>query len=403
MRNLVLMGDVREKLKEVPDGTVQTCVTSPPYFGLRNYGHEGQIGLEETPESYVAELVQVFREVRRVLRDDGTLWLNLGDSYSRGDRATVQGHNGILKTEEADPRYNFVSPSAQMGDHPVIKPKDLIGIPWRVAFALQADGWYLRSDIIWAKNAVMPESVRDRPTKAHEYIFLLTKNERYFYDDVAVKEPSVSEPHAPGNKHRTQPENKGSRDPALDPNRTWGSGGKRNRRTVWTINPSPYREAHFATFPEELPEVCIRAGTSEKGACPTCGAPWARVVAHGEVLSEGGSDNGSRAVSLESVSPFKTKLIDSYNTGRMTHREKLTTGWEPTCTCAPLEPISCVVLDPFSGSGTTLAVAKMLRRDYLGVELNPEYHRLIEKRLRPAIEAEQERQGFDALEQLSQE
>jgi len=597
MRNVVLLGDVREKLKEVPDGVVQTCVTSPPYFGLRDYGTgkweggdpscphgvtrwdgpkqtqgaqsghsskanclsrtvchcgakriDSQIGLEQTPDAYVAEMVKVFREVRRVLRDDGTLWLNLASSYVSGriqsDHAIIRedltdeeywealsglwgeyepaesdvsempleehsasrelpyegvpqvrgplhdpsksdthGAGDVLlsqlceigksDTKEANPtsvvqdvRYSVrevccgdqeesarqallqsdvlvqlqsagqplslvgraerenVSRSGEMaqggaetrsvplspvshgglsgspsyppvldasrasvgrverGDfvprlpptvspsrngvrphsavhrvHPrrrleitvrfseipehlyryfrpayVLKPKDDAQIPARVALALQADGWYLRSDIIWAKGNVMPESVTDRPTKAHEYIFLLTKNERYFYDHEAVREPAVTT-HMPGAKVTEtfhygagNGGNSGLTD-LLSRYKESGLPQTRNRRTVWYINPKPYKGAHFATFPEELPEICIRAGSKEGD----------------------------------------------------------------------------LVLDPFSGSGTTLAVAKYLRRDYLGVELNPEYHKLIEERLRPAEDLEKERQGFDAMMGLDQE
>lgn len=407
MRNVVLLGDVREKLKEIPDGVVQTCVTSPPYWGLRDYGHEGQLGLESMPEDYVANIVEVFREVRRVLRNDGTLWLNLGDSYNNRTKVRTSSHQPALNGFTDD---NWAKRAARGGCRMSIadgtlKEKDLVGIPWMVAFALRSDGWYLRSDIIWAKGNVMPESVTDRPTRSHEYIFLLTKSAKYFYDTEAVKEDATSAPHNLGNKHRTQPSEKGARDPALDPDRVWGADGKRNRRSVWHINPKPYRGAHFATFPEDLPEVCIRAGTSEKGACSKCGAPWKRVQA---------THQGEPDLSQRSTSHYDTKErygVGGGNTGfdklaqRMregTHYKR-TVGWGPTCDCPQHDPVPCIVLDPFSGSGTTLAVAKYLRRDYLGCELNPEYHKLIEERLRPAEELEAERQGFDAMLGMEQE
>jgi DNA modification methylase len=214
-------------------------VTSPPYWGLRDYGEDGQIGLEHTPDEYVTRLVEVFREVRRVLRDDGTLWLNLGDSYAGS------GAGGGTSGDLAHHMTNIA-----MSNRPTtnklhgIKSKDLVGIPWRVAFALQADGWYLRSDIIWAKPNPMPESVTDRPTKSHEYVFLLSKSARYYYDADAIREGDTA--RASGNKTRVIAD---------------GSG--RNARSVWTITTKPYAEAHFATFPPELPERCIKAGSQE--------------------------------------------------------------------------------------------------------------------------------------------
>lgn len=257
----ILVGDVRERLLEIPDGSVRTCVTSPPYFGLRDYGHDGQIGLEQTPEAYVAELVEVFREVRRVLADDGTLWLNLGDSYWGGkgasnqawssthtDRKTIMGaqHHiaGKGETRPTDRR------------HPTIKPKDLIGIPWRVAFALQQDGWHLRSDIIWHKPNPMPESVRDRPTKAHEYLFLLSKSPRYYYDHEAVKELATGRETFFRSHERLV---KSGRNDAGKHNDTPAT--TRNRRSVWSITTKPFRGAHFAVMPEGLVEPCVLAGS----------------------------------------------------------------------------------------------------------------------------------------------
>lgn len=252
----VLCGDVFDGLQLLPSESVQCCVTSPPYWGLRDYGVDGQLGLEKTPEEYVQKMVDVFREVRRVLKDDGTLWLNLGDSYV----ANATGGLSNRPTLMTGGRANQVE-AAKRPDKNVagLKPKDLVGIPWRVAFALQADGWYLRSDIIWHKPNPMPESVTDRPTKAHEYLFLMSKSERYYYDHDAVKEPAV----------------KGNAGSRFDTGKTGVNGAgrvqkgnredhcTRNRRSVWTVATQPYKGAHFATFPPKLIEPCILAGSRD--------------------------------------------------------------------------------------------------------------------------------------------
>ena len=302
-------GDALTVLQSLPAESVQCCVTSPPYWGLRDYGVSGQLGLERTPEEYVAKLVVVFREVRRVLRDDGTVWLNLGDSYCGGGR----GCEG--KGWEQGESKNKILPSKTPSG---LKPKDLIGIPWRVAFALQADGWYLRSDIIWSKPNPMPESVTDRPTKSHEYIFLLTKSARYFFDADAVREPMESGPsdirkmvegrERIGGMVKDLDDHlaKASRYTNIGQKRSVGDPSNgRNIRTVWTIATAPYPEAHFATFPRKLVEPCILAG------CPVGG----------------------------------------------------------------------VVLDPFSGAGTALWVAKELGRHAWGIELNAAYIDMSAKRM----------------------
>jgi DNA modification methylase len=342
-------------------------------------------------------LVQVFREVRRVLRDDGTVWLNLGDSYNGSGGAGGDYGPGGLK--EGQPRY----PGRRID---ILKPKDLIGIPWRVAFALQADGWWLRSDIIWAKPNPMPESVTDRPTKAHEYLFLLAKRERYFYDAEAIKEPAVTDdmrrpygsqgawqmdgrpveqrpngkPRTAGNKtHKYVAEYEQS---DSEEHRTkagllkvadvpWYS---RNRRSVWTIATKPYSEAHFATYPVDLVEPCIKAGTSAHGCCEACGAPWVRVVER--TKAEYTPCNGAYAEQHIQQSKGKTRS----QAGGMPIDGVVTTGWSPSCSCgAPTVP--CVVLDTFSGSGTTGVAAIGLGRNYIGIELNPEYIKLAERRL----------------------
>jgi DNA modification methylase len=309
----IIQGDCLEGLRTLPDASVHCCVTSPPYWGLRNYGHDGQIGLESTPEEYVARMVEVFREVRRVLRDDGTLWLNLGDSYAasngkksnRPQRAfNGQGWVGERGGYACANRANLDATI----DYGECKPKDLVGIPWRVAFALQADGWWLRQDIIWHKPNPMPESVRDRCTKAHEYVFLLTKSQRYYYDAEAVSEAAV---YAGVPQSFDTPYKNAGRGSGKKPsgNEKPGSApvvyNTRNRRSVWTVTTKPYSGAHFAVMPPDLVEPCIKAG------CP-----------------EGGT-----------------------------------------------------VLDPFAGSGTTLAVAAELGRNGIGCELNPEYIELAEQRI----------------------
>lgn len=232
----ILVGDCRSRLAELPDQSVNTCVTSPPYFGLRDYGHDGQIGLESTPEAFVAELVAVFREVRRVLRNDGTLWLNLGDTYSatRWSSGTGQGINGGTDTHR----------SGAHEKNSGLPDKNLIGIPWRVALALQADGWYLRQDIIWHKPMTMPEPVHDRCVRAHEYIFLMSKQAKYFYDAIAIQEP-VKQP---------------TRHPVTGKEYTHA-----HKRSVWSVSPKRFEGAHFATFPPDLIEPCVKAGCPSDG------------------------------------------------------------------------------------------------------------------------------------------
>jgi len=302
-KNQIIQGDVLDCLKNIPDQSVQCVVTSPPYWGLRDYNVNGQLGLESSPEEFVDNLVKVFREIKRVLKDDGTLWLNLGDSYYRSgsDQPTQRG---LLNTKDINQRYGFDKKHKK--SHDVLKSKDLIGIPWKVAFALQADGWYLRQDIIWHKPNPMPESVKDRCTKSHEYIFLLSKSERYYYDADSIKTNSPEYQVKVPDGWDTE---EGSHYFVHRENRTKGkrlnevrSGA--NRRSVWKINTYSFKDAHFATFPPELPELCIKAGSKEND----------------------------------------------------------------------------IILDPFFGSGTTGWVAQRLGRKWLGIELNPEYIKIAEKR-----------------------
>lgn len=255
MSTRILVGDCRLTLPTLPERSVRCCVTSPPYWGLRDYGHGDQIGLESTPDAYVEQLVAVFREVRRVLTDDGTLWLNLGDSY-----AANRGYQ-VPDSKHTDVGNNHGMKASDFG----LKAKDLVGIPWRVAFALQADGWYLRSDIIWHKPNPMPESVTDRPTKAHEYVFLLSKSARYYYDAAAIAEEANSESAARYGYDFGGDKNKAllsSNQVHTRPIGTREFTGTRNARTVWSITTKPYSGAHFATMPPELAERCVKAGSA---------------------------------------------------------------------------------------------------------------------------------------------
>ena len=263
----ILVGDCIARMRDLTARSVHTCITSPPYFGLRDYGADGQIGIEPTPEEFVAKLVEVFREVRRVLRDDGTLWLNLGDSYAGGNtggklREGSARADGEVRDDEHS-RRNRNGIGAVDG----VKPKDLIGIPWRVAFALQADGWYLRQDIIWHKPNPMPESVRDRCTKAHEYIFLLAKSDRYYFDHEAMREPCSEDMQRRAAKGHTRGSGGKIDASRQDAETLRGEHAKeidvskgRNRRDVWTVSTKPFAGAHFATFPPDLIEPCVLAG-----------------------------------------------------------------------------------------------------------------------------------------------
>ena len=336
------------------DGEAHTCVTSPPYWGLRDYGNAHQLGLEPTPDEYVANMVLVFREVWRVLRKDGTLWLNLGDNY-----AGSWGEAGL-------------------------KPKDLVGIPWRVAFALQADGWYLRSDIIWHKPNPMPESVRDRPTKAHEYVFLLTKAKRYFYAADAVSEAASCAGGAAGYAGNPTRARAMGREPSGNEKSGMSktNGTTRNKRTVWNVNPKPYKGAHFATMPPALVEPCIKAGSSERGCCAACGAPMKRIVERkaAKYNERQGQQQRRRCENVIGGGTDKVTL------GVTQHVTRQTIGWQPTCKCnAPVVP--CTVIDPFTGSGTTGAVAVSLGRSFIGTEINPDYIGLANARIAKALSA----------------
>jgi DNA modification methylase len=423
-----------ETLRRLPDESVHCMVTSPPYWGLRDYSGEpqvwggdadcdhewgemgrphhpnqveqtkwksaeaagkgqtagsgqlcqkcgawlGQFGLEPTPQMYTEHLVEIFREIRRVLRDDGTCWLNLGDSYAGSGPSGASYQSETTKRRAGKKQDGNFSLSKRLVERgltydnkkpvppPGLKSKDLVGIPWRSAFALQDDGWYLRSEIIWHKPNPLPESVRDRVTRAHEHIFMFAKKAKYFYDHDAIKEPLAMTP-----QRRLTPRS-GMRHEAMRPDKKYdyeisdepqqqGPANGRNKRSVWTVTPKPYRGAHFAVFPPELIEPCVLAGTSEKGCCPMCGNPWERATE-----TEAERDWREDLVEVAEEQPAKRRKV---------------AGWHPTCGCPEHEPIPCKVLDPFSGSGTTGVVCLDHGRDYVGLDINSDYRDLAVARL----------------------
>jgi len=383
----IITGDVHEQLATLDPKSIQTCVTSPPYWGLRDYGTgdwdggdpncdhgtdkrgarlattasslqrdctcgairvDSQIGMERTPEAYVENMVEVFRGVKRALRDDGTAWLNVGDSYSSH---AVPGTG--------------------------IKEKDLCLIPSRLALALQEDGWYIRADVIWAKPNSMPESVTDRPTRAHEFMFLLAKNPQYFYDYAAIREgpPRVDGENSLGEKTEMMgPSGTSVAQPSTDGRSIVPPG--RNRRTVWNVSPSLYRGAHFATFPTKLVDPCVLAGSSSK-ACGECGSPWKMGI------ERGGGMERDRTVDEGLPDTMTGHGFSQGSAGYDKHKEAnpdLYTGWESEC--AHDDDSGCsVVLDPFCGSGTTGVVALRHGRDFVGIELNPEFVTLAKNRI----------------------
>jgi DNA modification methylase len=423
-RTLVVhQGDVIEVLKGFPAKSVHCVVTSPPYWGLRDYGTaeweggaadcehkpdfqprseranttgsgigksgykgqepiyrdtcgkcgarrvDAQLGMEPTPEEYVTHMVEVFREVRRALRDDGTVWLNLGDSYANDTK--WGGSSGGKHVEALHGQTGIGRQKVTTG----LKAKDLVGIPWRVAFALQADGWYLRSDIIWAKPNPMPESVTDRPTKSHEYVFLLSKRDRYYFDEAAVRENGVAtDAHGQtGGGYGVTPPGQRPQQGSRGPMVVSTPIGTRNLRSVWTIATQPFPGAHFAVFPEALVEPCVKAGTSERGVCPECGAPWMR-----ETERQGGERYATGKSAVKNGAGLAT-AFSGYTDGSSAPTF-ITTGWRPTCehhdAKCEADPIGghdwiapATVLDPFGGSGTTALVAQRLGRRGVLIEL----------------------------------
>jgi DNA modification methylase len=390
MNYRILAGDVLARLRELADECMHCVVTSPPYWGLRDYGVDGQIGQEPTPEEYILKLVAVFREVRRVLRSDGTCWLNLGDTYAgywgdakarQQNRPSSADTNGWSNGFHMNARPSF----HQAFDQSQLKPKDLVGVPWMLAFALRADGWWLRQGIIWHKPNPMPESVTDRCTRSHEYLFLLAKSERYFYDAEAIKEPLVR----PEESQRKIPAKFGGAkkwEEAHKQSRLYSGhdytgtlDGKRNKRSVWTIAVEAFSEAHFATFPTKLVEPCILAGTSEHGCCGSCDAPWRRITERTHTFQSGSGRAGHAPLGKFAGSAQAESGEYDIRMGPVLTTQ--TVGWEAACSCqAAVQP--CTVLDPFNGAGTTGLVALRLGRNYIGIELNPEYVAMSERRIR---------------------
>ena len=331
----MIAGDCVESMRGMDAASCHSVVTSPPYWGLRDYGHAGQIGLEKSAADYVSRIVQVFAEVRRVLRKDGTLWLNLGDSYHRGQ---------------------------------------LAGIPWRVAFALQDDGWRLRQEIIWHKPSPMPSSVRDRCTTAHESLFLFAKSSRYFFDQQAIREPQAG-PIRRRSFGNAEARTKGKPGTGNEsPGATWQDSGFRNRRSVWTIPTRPYRGAHFAVMPPALVAPCILAGTSAEGCCGECGAPVERILKRERKPTRPGADTKTTGNAAREGNRDPLRHITTTET----------IGWKAGCECNASR-VPCTVFDPFAGSGTTLAVAIANGRSAIGCELNRDYIALAETRIAEAM------------------
>jgi len=439
-------GDVNTVLAELPEESVDCIVTSPPYFGLRDYGtatwvggdtectHEFgrhlrggvlggkdanfqnnnmgsygdeavkigescpkcgavrkdlQVGLEQTPQEYIGRLVEVFRGLKRVLKKDGVAWLNLGDTYWGGKGRSGAGSKKTHKartsaTLQKEHTYMGESEGFRPQDRPsdVFKPKDLMMIPHRVAIALQEDGWWLRQDIIWHKPNPMPESVRDRCTKAHEYIFLLTKSKKYFYDSEAIKEP-VKQDWGTRNRKNGKYHKEGS---GLQPHSGLEKSYKtKNKRSVWTIAPKPFKGAHFATFPPKLIEPCILAGTSEKGHCAECGLRWIKNIKRGgqEHIDETESETQGRMKSsgVKATDTQRRKKMSGASHAKWrAENPDVLLGWIPSCDC-DADCDADVVLDPFMGSGTTAIVARQHGRRFIGIDLNKDYLALANGRI----------------------
>lgn len=428
---------IQADAREVPlaDGSVQCIITSIPYWGLRDYGlqpsvwggtpgcaHEfqseividrrgvqidpsgtitgpqivdarkstrgslchcgawrGCLGLEPTPELFVQHVVEVFEEARRVLRPDGVLFLNIGDSYNANQKGSDGGRSTLTKQAADAKRLATTERFRERRPLPTLKPKDRVGIPHLVVFALRAAGWYWRDEVVWSKPNPMPESVRDRTTKAHEFIFVLSKSPRYFYDADAIREPVTSTGGASFGKQNhatagTLAQSRALKDPS-ERNHPLG----RNKRSVWTITTQSCPEAHFATFPVRLPTLCIKAGTSEKGCCPKCAAPWLRQVERVKAKPLVPSDYNGKHLTTDPQAPGR-RMLASQRARRLAglpHDQEfptpVTVSWKPSCACNAGDPVPCIVLDNFHGAGTTAIAAEHLGRSYVGIERKHEY------------------------------
>ena len=396
MSATIHVGDALSVLRTLPTASVQCCITSPPYWGLRDYGVAGQIGLEPTMADWLVQLVAVFAEVRRVLRPDGTLWLNVGDAYV-GTGSGGQGTSGQMADRSvSDARRKGGGRGAGLS------PKQRIGLPHRLVFALQDAGWWWRDEIVWHKRSPMPESCRDRCTMSHELLFMLAPRPKYFFDAEAIRDQVTGDAHprrgdvriprgwdtGPGAHHarrgRYQPKSVTMDDALTDLVTT------RNRRSVWTLSSEPMREAHFATFPTALVEPCILAGSSADGCCASCGAPRRRIVQKGKPnlahqrACGGDADGGYQrdatkdyaGARAEDAAAVKARILAGL-------RDRETVGWASTCkkSCVGGETVPCTVLDPFAGSGTTGVVAVRRGRSFVGIELNPVYAAMARRRI----------------------
>jgi DNA modification methylase len=452
--NAFIIGDARRSLKKIPSGIARCIVTSPPYFGQRDYGTaiwvggdpacehsratnvvsdgtasstltgglknqvishssrkgyndickkcgairvDNQLGLERTPRGYIQKLKLIFRECRRILSDDGTLWVNIGDCYAS---TTMTAHNGQRKSRNQAAMSGLSSPAQSIG----LKPKNLIGIPWMLAFALRDDGWYLRSDIIWNKPNPLPESVNDRPTKSHEYIFLLSKSKNYYYDAVAIRTPLAEsvlrdkrlydDSYTTGRPKRGYPGQSShgagllkskninaAQSPVPGQAGSTAQAGMQdlltaNKKTVWTIATKPFDAAHFATFPEDLIVDPIKAGTSQRGHCSGCGKPWQRITLKELKPTAAASYNtkpDARDRSADANDQGSNRVRDGHKPGH--YNEYTTQGWEPSCACdqSTVSVVPDLVFDPFGGAATTALVAAKLGRDFLITELSETY------------------------------
>ncbi len=378
----IYVGDALARLRELPDASAHALITSPPYWALRDYGVSGQLGLEATPAEYVDALVEVFREARRVLRPDGTAWVNLGDSYAQGGRGSPGAEASTLGGLSGQ-RASFGAQRAR-GDSarkppPDSKPKDLLGMPWRVAFALQDDGWWIRNDCVWHKPNPQPEAVEDRPTRDHEYVFMLSQREHYFADMEAVRQPVTGNAHVrgAGTHKKSAVAGSGIRQNASFSAAVRGLVERRNLRTVWTIQTQPSQEEHFAGFPVALPELCIRMATSEWGCCRRCGAPVARRLEKVRCVDGVPAPDLPAARTTSKEAPSGKQGVGHWRIST----DRQTVGVDLGCTCFAGPPVPCTVLDCFGGLMTTGVAALKLGRNFVGVELNPEYAALGERRL----------------------